>query len=138
MIYLDDALDSFIALLGENEYFDDVEIVKAFGDVTFETVPERVHIAVGVSEMNFTPPSAGQDFKAGEVRIFADIFVPYTLSDSADVQEIISEICSATAPCGVLSISASKPYADKTTRCTVTESAFTFCDLICFGGQGDE
>ncbi|MCD7723314.1 MAG: hypothetical protein LUH82_05130 [Clostridiales bacterium] len=138
MFYLNDAVDNFIELLNNNEYFENISIVKAFGTDTVETLPGCIYIAVGISEMNFSDRAAGQDVKAGEVQIFADIFIPYTVAPgAAAAQEIISEICSSIMDCNVLSIYVGKPYADSNTRCTVVESAYKFNDLICFGGQNE-
>lgn len=130
-------LDSIISLLKNDGSFNDIAIVKAYPPSVKPTRLSRIYIALGISEINMHSCSIDCSARAGEVSVFADIFIPFKMDNSCAC-EVFTKICNALSIYNILSVSASRLTADEQVQASVLKTKITFNDEISFGGDSDE
>lgn len=131
MINAEKIVTEFIELLEQNEYFSDKKIVSAFTRAVKPTVIKQVYIACGMLELNADNASLGEDVKAGSVRLFADIYVPWKTTDF-DMQQAVCKIVSSVEGFCITSVYAGEQYQDSDTQCIVQRVALTISDIMSF------
>ncbi len=131
----DRALDEIITLLGN--YLDGVEVIGAYPDRTVYTRLEERTVAVGFCGADMSPSSIDGGEKSGEVKIFADIFVPLSYG-SAEAFRILTDICRALSPKSVVSVSAERLSFDRALSAYTVKSAIGLSGRIALGGDGNE
>jgi hypothetical protein len=129
MMRLDEIIDQFIALIKENEYFEDIRAIKAYPCTDAPVRISRATVALGVERIDMSSVSVDESNRAGEVSVFADIFVPLK-SGSDKAQEIFLKLCSCLSGYNILSVSAERIAVDVNTSSYVLKTAFTFNDEI--------
>lgn len=134
---LDNAVDKIKELLKSNSALADATIITAFPDRLKPTRLESILIAVGINELALAPASLESSDRAGQLSIFADIFVPPSFGSDA-LLSTLSEICSALDACCIVSIRADKPSYSRDMQAVVLKTEITFSDRITFGGDCNE
>ena len=131
MINADKIVAQFIELLEQNEYFADKKIVSAFTRSIKPTVMKRVYIACGMLELNADNVALGEEVKAGSVKLFADIYVPWKITDF-DIQQAVCKIVKSAEDFCISSVYASEQYQDSDTQCIVQRVVLTISDIMTF------
>ena len=137
ILRLDNAVDKIKELLKSSSALSDAAIITVFPDRLKPTRLEKILVAVGIDELNLAPASLESSTKAGQLSIFADIFVPSSFGGGA-LLGTLSEICRALDDCCIVSIKAEKPFYNKDMQAVVLKTVITFSDRITFGGDGIE
>lgn len=134
---LDNAIEEVEALLRNSTELQNAKIITAFPDSIKPTRLEKILVAVGMNELELASSELESSNRAGQLSIFADIFVPTSLGCSA-LLSTLTGICRALDAYCVVSIKAEKPYYSKDVQATVLETIITFSDRITLGGDGIE
>lgn len=131
MINAEKIVSELIEVLEQNEYFSDKNIVPAFTRAVKPTVMKRVYIACGMLELNADNSAVGEDVKAGSVKLFADIYVPWKITDF-DMQQAVCKIVSGVEGFCITSVYAGEQYQDSDTQCIVQRVVLTISDIMNF------
>ena len=78
MIYAERIMTDFIELITADEYFKDIQILRAYPGGIKSTLLENAVVAVGLKEINVEDSSLGESVKTGTISVFANIYVPYS------------------------------------------------------------
>ena len=98
-------------------------------DTILDAVEERLKADELFSNINIIKAYPCSINKAGEISVFADIFVPLK-TPSERAFEILTAICSCMGDFNVLSVSAQRIAVDRDTASYVLKTVFTFRDEI--------
>lgn len=128
--------NALIERVRRDSWFREMRVLYAYPDTVKPTRLSRVHIAMGIREMDLKPCFVDSTAQAGEVSVFADIYIPLKM-DSALAEEVLRQLCRVLGGYNVAGISASKLTADKYTQANVLRTVFTFNDLIEWDGDTD-
>lgn len=137
MLNIKTLLDDFVSALRKDSYFDDIKIIRAYPFMPRPTELKECVVAVGFSDITLESDRIGESDRYGQVKIFADIFVPFG-RDSRKACEIFTRICEALNCYNVVSISAQRTYANKETASYIMKSEIAFNGEIMFGGGSGE
>ncbi len=133
---LDTFVNGLIDEIKNDSYFSDMKIVNAYSALQKPTRLSRVYIALGVCEISLEKNHIDFTDKAGDVSVFADIFVP--LNSDFNVSEIFSRLCKVLNYYNISSIKAQTITSDRDIEAILLKTVFTFSDEISFGGDEDE
>lgn len=134
---LKNVLAKIKASLEENDYFDSIKITNAY---VAEKKPTRLNcrvIALGIEKIDFNSSSVGQNYRTGDIRLFADVFLP-ACDDTSFYGEIICEICKSLYDYNVLSISADRIKYDTSVQAYIMKCTICLGDVIQLGGTENE
>lgn len=137
MLNIKTMLDDFVSEIRSNKTLADIKIVFAFPFMTKPTALKETLLAVGFSDARLENAHIGQNGRAGEIKLFADIFIPID-SDAKLAGVILTNLCSSLYPLNMISVSAQRLYADSDLKCYVMKTEFTFSTEIMLGGDGGE
>ncbi|MGN1421500.1 MAG: hypothetical protein ACI4XC_08310 [Eubacterium sp.] len=137
MLNIKTLLDDFVSALRKDGYFDDIKIVCAYPYTPRPTELKDSIVAVGFSDISFESDRIGESSRYGQVKIFADIFVPFG-EDSKKACEIFARICEAISSYNVVAVSAQRTYANKETASYIMKTEIAFNGEILFGGGSGE
>lgn len=120
--------------LAEDEYFNDFKLISAFDTAQKPTVPKKPAVVCGIVQAQAQAAALGGDVQAGNVTVFADIYVPYNLR-GFDFQpaagRLFADLCGETP----VSIGAQAVKADDYSECFVMRLTVTFSDAIIFNNN---
>ena len=134
---IDTLSDELASLLKSDAGLADVKIVSAYPySVRPSAIKESV-IAIGFSDITLENCHLGSVEKAGEVKLFADIFVPVN-SGSNSAHRIFVRICRALESMHIAGISAQRIYVDAHTQSYVMKTEITLKGKPELGGDGGE
>lgn len=131
MINAEEIVSDVMKKLQKDDYFSDKKIVTAFTRAVKPTVMKQVYVACGLREINVENAAVGEYLKSGNVKIFAEIYVPWRITDF-DMQKAVCKIAKCTEDMGISSVYAGTPYQDSDTQCIVQTVEFTFSDMLNF------
>ncbi|MCH5314983.1 MAG: hypothetical protein J1E81_03635 [Eubacterium sp.] len=134
---LDNAVSEIEALLKNSSELSDAKIITAFPDAIKPTRLDKALVAIGISELDIAPSELESSNRAGNLSIFADIFVPSSLGSTAPLNTLVS-VCKALDAYCIVSIKADKPYYSREVQAVVLKTVITFSDRITFGGDDNE
>jgi hypothetical protein len=137
MMNINSLLDDMLEKINANSFFDDMKIIKAYPCSVKPTRLNNVYISLGINKIDIKPYEIDDVNKAGEVSVFADIFVPIRM-DNACMSEIFSRLCTVLEEYNVIGISADRITADNDIQAYVLKTSITFSDEVIFGGEGNE
>lgn len=137
MLNIKTLLDDFVSALRKDSYFDNIKIISAYPYTSRPTELKENVVAVGFSDISLEPDGVGESSRYGQVKIFADIFVPFGV-DSRKASEIFTHICEVLNCYNVVSVSAYRTFANKETASYVMKSEIAFNGEIMFGGGSGE
>lgn len=137
MLNIKTLLDEFVSNVRGDSSFDDIKIISAYPFTVKPDFLSEKLIAVGFSDISMTNCHIGFRESAGDVKIFADIFVPVN-QDSREACKIFSGLCSALKSMNIVAVSAQRICVDEKTASYVMKTEFTFRDEIALGGEGGE
>lgn len=137
MLNIKTLLDDFVSNLRKDNYFDDIKIISAYPFLSRPTQLKQSVVAVGFSDITLESDRIGESSRYGQVKIFADIFVPFG-NDSRRTCEIFTNICKAASCYNVVSVSAQRTYANKESASYIMKTEFAFNGEILFGGGSGE
>lgn len=137
MLNIKTLLDDFVSYLREDSYFSEIKIISACPFTPRPTELKESVVAVGFSDISFESDRIGESSRYGQVKIFADIFVPFG-NDSRKACEIFTHICGALSRYNVVAVSAQRTYANKETASYIMKTEIAFNGEILFGGGSGE
>ena len=137
MIYAERIMTDFIELITADEYFKDIQILRAYPGGIKSTLLENAVVAVGLKEINVEDSSLGESVKTGTISVFANIYVPYSF-DKRNNKKIVFRICRNVAEFNIVSVNISEITANSASECFVMKVVFTFNDELCFRDDEDE
>lgn len=137
MLNIKTLLDDFVSVLRKDEYFKEIKITQAYPFSVKPTALKDSIIAVGCSDISMNNCHIGFRETAGDVGLFADIFVPMKYG-SAKVTEIFTRLCLVLKEMNIISIQAQRIYADSETMAYVMKTQLNFRGELELGGDGGE
>ena len=137
MICAERIMTDFIELITADEYFKDIQILRACPGGIKSTLLENAVVAVGLKEINVEDSSLGESVKTGTISVFANIYVPYSF-DKSNFEKIVFRICRNVAEFNIVSVNISEITANSASECFVMKVVFTFNDELCFRDDEDE
>lgn len=137
MLNIKTLLDDFVSYLREDSYFSEIKIISACPFTPRPTELKESVVAVGFSDISFESDRIGESSRYGQVKIFADIFVPFG-NDSRKACEIFTRICEVLSRYNVVAVSAQRTYANKETASYIMKTEIAFNGEILFGGGSGE
>lgn len=130
-------LGDIIGLLKSDSRFKNIALVRAYPPAAKPTRLDRIYVALGIKAIDLHPAQIDCSEKAGEISVFADIFVPFKM-DNCRAGEVFADICSVLSSYNVMSVSASRLAADERIQASVLKASLTFNGRFLFGGENDE
>lgn len=130
---LDGILEEIKAKIKESPLFDGVKITQAYETRKKPTRIENPVISLGIDSVEFSSESVDENERCGEIKVFADIFVPVNGSFSSP-QEIFLNICKILSCYNVLSVTAQRMTVDSKTETFLLQTSVCFRDTFNFGG----
>lgn len=130
-------VDNLISLIKKDGYFKDIEVAAVYPCRETATRLNRCIVVIGIDEVKVEPYQIDDSARAGNVSVFADIFVPVR-ENCRKAGDIFSKICCCLNAYNVVSISAERITVDKYTQTYVLKSKITFNDEIFFRSDEDE
>lgn len=112
------------------EYFADKKVFAARQSKQKPTVPDKAAVVCGIAQIKARDVSLGQNIKAGEISVFADVCAPFHMRGfdfEQAAQEIIRAWCGAQTPAA---ISVSEVRADADMQCFIMRVGVAFSDLL--------
>lgn len=137
MIYAERIITDFIELITADEYFKDIQIIRAYPGVIKPTLLKNAVVAVGMKEINVEDSSLGENVKTGTISVFANIYVPYSF-DKSKFEKIVFRICRNVAEFNIVAVKISEITVNSASECFVMKVVFTFNDELCFRDDEDE
>ncbi|MDD6728276.1 MAG: hypothetical protein PUE08_03535 [Eubacteriales bacterium] len=137
MLNIKTLLDDFVTMVRESGELEGVKLISAYPFTARPTMLKENLVAVGISDISLNACHIGFRESAGDVKIFADIFVPLE-EDSRQASKIFTKLCIALKSMNITAISAERIVASKEAGAYVMKTEFTFRDEILFGGEGGE
>ncbi len=129
--------EQFISVIKGSGLFDDCDIIRAYPNRKCPARLDKKTIAVGVMGVQAGEPFLDSDEKDGGITLFADIFIP--LSMSCDVAiNTFSDICIAAEGFNITGVSADAITPDKLLSAYVLKTSVTIKNIIDFGGGDNE
>lgn len=130
---LDGILNEVKEKLTQSQLFSGVKIIGAFENKLKPTKLKNPVISLGIDSVDLSSDSIDESSRNGEIKIFADIFVP--LNGSAlNTQDIFLNICKTLSCYNVLSVTAQRLVVDETTQTFLLKTNVCFRDTLEFGG----
>lgn len=130
---IDNMVDSFIALVKGNSYFDDIKVRRAYPFQVKPTLANNSFVAVYPSDIDVQCGSVGESTYCGEICIAVDIYVPYKFGTEC-IPKIFSQLIQSVSDWAVTGIQSSAITADSQTLCYIMQCKIIFNDKIEFGG----
>lgn len=130
-------LNDFAGYMKNDGFFKDIKIISAYPLCKKPVKLLHPVVAVGFSNVKVSPHQIGSNAKAGEVSLFADIYVPSNMKTDC-ICDIFCRICASAGQMNISSVSCGKTEYDKTAEAYVTKTVVTFNDEISFGGENGE
>lgn len=118
-----------IKKLREREFFKNITVVQAYSKLQKPTVPVGPVVVCGILSIHSQDVSLGQNIKAGEVSVFADICVPFHIRDF-DFQEAAQEVFGTFCRDIPAGLSASEITVNTDMQCFVMRLTVTFSDAL--------
>ena len=69
--------DLVLERIRADAYFHDFKVMSAFAPVQKPTLPEQPAVLCGVLQANAQTAALGEDVQAGQITVFADVYVPF-------------------------------------------------------------
>ena len=126
---VENMVDELIYLIKSDDYFSDITVMKAYPCTAAPTRIAKKTVALGLENIDLSSSSVGESNRAGNVSVFADIFVPLK-SENSKTCEIFTRLCRCFYVYPILSISAQRITVDINTSSYVLKTKFTFNDEI--------
>lgn len=126
---IENMIDGLIDLIRCDDYFSDIKIIKAYPCTAAPSRICRETVALGIERIDLSSVSVDDSNRAGELCIFADIFVPLK-SDNSKACDIFIRLCKCFCIYNILSVSAQRIAVNLNTSSYVLKTAFTFNDEI--------
>lgn len=137
MINIINIVPDFIKRLAENDYFDEIKLIRAYPNTFKPTRMKQAVIAVSTIDVQANNMSLGQSAKQGVCSVQASVYVPFSM-DGSVAQEAVQHICNSVSDMNTISISVSETTADSTTECYITKAVFTFRNEFDFNEEENE
>ncbi|MGN1202222.1 MAG: hypothetical protein ACI4RF_02930 [Eubacterium sp.] len=126
---IESIIDELINLIKADDYFSKIKVIKAYPCTAAPTRIADETIALGMEEIKLSSASVDDSNRAGDVAVFADIFVPIKASNSRACN-IFARLCRCFCSYNILSISAQRITVDVNTASYLLKTVFTFNDEI--------
>lgn len=126
---IENMIDGLIHLIKQDDYFSDIKVMKAY---PCTSAPSRIGcdtVALGIERINLSSVSVDESSRAGDLCVFADIFIPLK-TDNSKACDIFIRLCRCFSIYNILSVSAQRIAVDVNTASYVMKTAFTFNDEI--------
>lgn len=130
---LDEILIEIKEKFSQSSLFQGVKIIMAYENRSKPVRLANPVVALGIDSVELSSDSVGENSRSGEIKVFADIFVP-TDSDVINPQEIFINICKLLACYNVLSVTAQRMVYDSQTQSYLLAASVCFRDMVDFGG----
>lgn len=130
---LDGILEEVKTKIKDSTLFDGVSIVEAYENRNKPTRIKSPVVTLGIDSVELSSESVDENERCGEIRVFADIFVPINGSVT-NPQEIFLNICKILSCYNVLSVTAQRMTVDDKTETFLLETSVCFRDTLGFGG----
>lgn len=135
MINAENMIDNIITKLSESSFFSDKKVIRAYSKKEKPILLDYPVIAVGLFRVDFENAALGQDVKAGEYTVFADVFIPYSACADIKTEEIVSQICKSVSLYSISSVYVEEPRSSKYAQCITQRVRISFNDEIFFGQE---
>lgn len=126
---LENLPDEIIDLIKAEMFFSDIRVIKAYPCDAASVRISRETIAIGIDEITMMSASMDDSRRKGDIKIFADIFIPIK-HGSSRAGEIFIKLCSCLKKYNVVSICAQRIAVDKRTCSYIMKTAIAFNDEI--------
>lgn len=136
MVKIDTLISGIVEDIKDDSYFADMKIINAYPNEIKPTRLSCVYIALGISEINIKPNQIDFSHKAGEVSVFADIYIP--IRSNENMGEIFTQLCRVMNYYNLSSVRTYRMTADRDAEANVLKAVFTFVDCVDFGGDDGE
>lgn len=130
---LDGILSEIKDKISQSSLFKGVKIIVAYENKSKPVRLANPVIALGIDSVELSSQSIDENSRCGEIRIFADIFVPVD-NQGINAQEIFINICKLLACYNVLSVTAQRMSYDSQTQAYLLATSVCFRDTLDFGG----
>lgn len=130
---LDGILEEIKTKINDSPLFEGVKITQAYEARKKPTRIKNPVISLGIDSVELSSESVDENERCGEIRVFADIFVPVEGS-FAQPQEIFLNICKILSCYNVLSVTAQRMTVDSKTEAFLLQTSVCFRDTLYFGG----
>lgn len=130
---LDKILNEIKEQISQSSLFSGVKIILAYENRNKPVRLSNPVIALGIDSVELSSDSIDENSRSGEIRIFADIFVPVD-NDGLNPQEIFINVCKLLACYNVLSVTAQRLTYDNQIQAYLLATSVCFKDTVDFGG----
>lgn len=130
---LDEILSDIKDKISQSSLFQGVKIIVAYENRNKPVRLANPVIALGIDSVELSSDSIDENSRCGEIRVFADIFVPVD-NQGLNAQEIFINICKLLACYNVLSVTAQRMSYDSQTQAYLLATSVCFKDTVDFGG----
>ncbi len=130
---IDKILDEIKEKISKSSLFQGVKIIMAYENKIKPVRLANPVIALGIDSVELSSDSIDENGRSGEIKIFADIFVPVD-NDAMNAQEIFINICKILSCYNVLSVTAGRMTYESQTQAYLLATSVCFKDMLDFGG----
>lgn len=130
---LDSILYDIKDKMNKSPAFKGIKVITAYENKIKPTRLNNPVIALGFDCINLDSQSIDESERSGEIKIFADIYVPQK-SKAYNAQEIFVNICELMGCFNVLSVSAGRLAYDAQAQAFLLNAGLCFRDTVDFGG----
>lgn len=130
---LEGILEEVKMKIKESKLLEEVKITGAYENKNKPTRIKTPVVVLGIDSVELSSESVDDSERCGEIKIFADIFVPLR-GDFISPQEIFLNICKVLSGYNVLSVNAQRMTVDEDVEAYLLETSVCFRDTVEFGG----
>lgn len=123
--------DLVLERIRADAYFHDFKVMSAFAPVQKPTLPEQPAVLCGVLQANAQTAALGEDVQAGQITVFADVYVPFDQC-GFDFEHTAGRIFGALCRDTPVSIGANGIRTDEACECFVMRLTVTFSGALTF------
>ncbi len=134
---INDIVSDVILRLKSSGLFDDARITNAFEIPLKPTRLKCIVVVLGIDSAELMPGSIDNCLMLGEVKLFADIYIPFDKS-ALCAQEVFSSICTVLSDYTLSGVSVQRLYADEAAEAFVMKTGICIKDYVDFGGCDNE